>query len=91
MKFNNGESGVHLKAVRYHEATTGYAECSAEDILTMWKPEYDKVQFSLGVVEDWSEDLKKCIFEGAAIINPEVEQQINRNPSVVKEEETKSE
>lgn len=91
MKFNNGESGVHLKAVRYHETTTGYAECSAEDILTMWKPEYDKVQFSLGVVEDWSEELKKCIFEGAAIINPEVEQQINLNPSVVKEEETKSE
>ena len=91
MKFNNGESGVRLKAVRYHETTTGYAECSAEDIPTMWRPEYDMVQFSLGVVEDWSEELKKCIFEGAAIINPVVEQQINLNPSVAKEEETKSE
>lgn len=89
-KFNNGESGVRLKAVRYHETTTGYAECSAEDILTMWNPRYDKVQFSLGVVEDWSEELKKCIFEGATIINPEVEQQINLNPSAA-EEETESE
>lgn len=78
--FKNGESGVRLKAVRYHETTTGYAECTVEDIITMWNPRYDSVMFSLGVIEDWSDSLKSCIFEGATIINPEVKQQINLHP-----------
>ena len=34
----NGEQNVKLKAVRYHETVTGYAECNEDDLKNIWKP-----------------------------------------------------
>lgn len=75
---NNGEGSIECTGVRYHETTTGWAESSLKDVETMWKPEWDnQINFSEGVVNDWSEDLKNIIFYGIESINPTIEQQIN--------------
>jgi len=75
---NNGESTITVSGVRYHETTTGWAESDAADVISLWKPEWDRVvEFSNGVVKDWSDDLKKIIFDGDRVVNPVIDQQID--------------
>jgi hypothetical protein len=71
----NGESDVHVTAVRYHETTTGYAECDQADVNKLY-PSGAPVMFSEGVTRDWSHELMRVIFRNEPVVNPEVKQQI---------------
>lgn len=72
----NGEGDIKLKAIRYHETSTGYAECDYTDYCILWNRNYDKfIQFSEEIVKEWSNDLL-TILNGEKIINPKIEQQI---------------
>ena len=75
----NGEQNVKLKAVRYHETVTGYAECNEDDLKNIWKPEYDNVRYSDGVLRDWSNELIQAMQFDVRIQNPIIPQQINLN------------
>ena len=75
----NGEQNVKLKAVRYHETVTGYAECNEDDLKNIWKPEYDNVRYSEGVRRDWSTELTQAMLFDVRIQNPVIPQQINLN------------
>lgn len=77
--FMNGESGVKLKAVRYHETVTGWSECNEADFKNIWKSEYDDILYSADVVNDWSQELFDCIKYNININNPVIEKQINLN------------
>lgn len=61
--FNNGEKGVTVSTVRYHETTTGYAASTLGDLYN-WLPAEvrDKeIKFSVGVTQDWPDTLKNFI------------------------------
>ena len=75
----NGEHNVKLKAVRYSETVTGYAECNEDDLKNIWKPEYDNVRYSEGVRRDWSTELTQAMLFDVRIQNPVIPQQINLN------------
>lgn len=75
----NGEQNVKLKAVRYHETITGYAECNEDDLNNIWKPEYDNVRYSDGVMRDWSDELTQAMLFDVRIQNPVIPQQIKLN------------
>ena len=75
----NGEQNVKLKAVRYHETVTGYAECNEDDLNNIWQPEYDNVRYSDGVLRDWSNELIQAMQFDVRIQNPIIPQQINLN------------
>ena len=75
----NGEQNVKLKAVRYHETVTGYAECNEDDLKNIWKPEYDNVRYSDGVLRDWSDELTQAMQFDVRIQNPIIPQQIKLN------------
>lgn len=75
----NGEQNVKLKAVRYHETVTGYAECNEDDLKNIWKPEYDNVRYSDGVMRDWSNELTQAMLFDIRIQNPIIPQQIKLN------------
>lgn len=75
----NGEHNVKLKAVRYSETVTGYAECNENDLKNIWKPEYDNVRYSEGVRRDWSTELTQALLFDVRIQNPVIPQQINLN------------
>lgn len=75
----NGEQNVKLKAVRYHETVTGYAECNEDDLKNIWKPEYDNVRYSDGVLRDWSDELTQAMQFDVRIQNPVIPQQIKLN------------
>ena len=75
----NGEQNVKLKAVRYHETITGYAECNEDDLKNIWKPEYDNVRYSEGVRRDWSDELTQAMQFDVRIQNPVIPQQIKLN------------
>ncbi len=71
---SNGEGNITVKAVRYHETTTGYAECDAEDVANLWKDDWG-IEFSKGVNKDWGDDLES-IMVGNTVTNPVIPQQI---------------
>ena len=73
----NGETtNLRVKAVRYHETTTGWAECSQSDVEILWDPDWDnQIVYSEGVTNDWSNDLK-MIYKGIKIENPKIELQV---------------
>lgn len=74
---NNGEDYIQTYTVRYHETTTGYAECNAMDVIRFQNIiDFDNIIYSEGVMKDWGSDLKS-IFEGDTVINPVINQQIN--------------
>lgn len=75
---SNGESGnLRVTGVRYHETTTGWAECNAEDIAILWHDDWgERIKFSDGVLVDWPDDLV-AVMSGKLITNPIVPQQIN--------------
>ena len=75
----NGEQNVKLKAVRYSETVTGYAECNEDDLKNIWKPEYDNVRYSDGVRRDWSNELTQAMLFDVRIQNPVIPQQIKLN------------
>lgn len=75
----NGEQNVKLKAVRYHETVTGSAECNEDDLKNIWKPEYDNVRYSDGVLRDWSNELTQAMQFDVRIQNPTIPQQIKLN------------
>ena len=79
MNLANGEQNVKLKAVRYHETVTGYAECNEDDLKNIWKPEYDNVRYSDGVLRDWSDELTQAMQFDVRIQNPVIPQQIKLN------------
>lgn len=75
----NGEQNVKLKAVRYSETVTGYAECNEDDLKNIWKPEYNNVRYSEGVRRDWSDELTQAMLFDVRIQNPVIPQQIKLN------------
>ena len=77
-KFNNGEGPLKCVNVEYNETVTGMARCDEMDEKINWNPEWDnQIVFSDGVVRDWSDDLKKILFEDKVVENPVIPQQIN--------------
>lgn len=77
--FTNGERGVRLKSVRYHETDTCYAECDKADAMR-YTPErfaelLDGITFSEELSAGMPENLVKKL-GGTAVPNPETEQQI---------------
>lgn len=75
---SNGEGVINVSSVRYHETTTGYAECNQVDVDMFWDKEWE-VDFSNGVIKDWSTDLRDILFNKEVITNPIIEQQIKLN------------
>lgn len=75
---SNGEGVINVKAVRYHETVTGYAECDQNDVDAFWDFDWE-VDFSEGVMRDWSEDLKSILINCDAVTNPIIKQQIELN------------
>lgn len=74
---NNGEGEVKVKSVRYHETTTGWAECDKLDHDTIWNPEWDdKIFYSKGITNEWGKDLIS-VLTGNKIENPTIKQQIS--------------
>lgn len=75
--FKNGEDYIRVNSVRYHETTTGYAECNLMDV-TRYNSiiDFDSIIYSEGVTKDWSNDLKSLIYDEDTVCNPVVEQQI---------------
>jgi 6-pyruvoyltetrahydropterin/6-carboxytetrahydropterin synthase len=74
----NGESlNLRCTGVRYHETTTGWAECNNDDLAILWQDDWgEEIVFSAGVIKDWPNDLVE-VMSGKIIDNPIVEQQIN--------------
>lgn len=77
---NNGEGDIKVKAVRYSETTTGYAECDAYDWQRLYCNKYDDIVFSNGVIKDWGQDLLTILSNNSTIQNPTIEQQISLTP-----------
>ena len=76
-RFCNGEHQVAVSGVRYHETTTGYAQCDVEDCNRyMATLSWDDIVFSDGVKKDWSPELRDLMEYGKTIENPIVERQI---------------
>lgn len=73
----NGEGNIHVHSVRYWETRTGSATATPTDINNIWKPEYDIIQYSEGVVKDWNSDLLNALTNDEPIQNPVIEQQIS--------------
>lgn len=74
----NGETiNLRVKGVRYHETTTGWAECSQSDIDILWNSDWDnQIIYSDGILRDWSDDLKDIIFNDKKIENPTIKLQV---------------
>ena len=73
----NGEDPfLRVKGVRYHETTTGWAECSQQDLDNLWNRYWDdQIEYSQGVKDDWSQDLVD-IMHGASVSNPTIQLQV---------------
>lgn len=79
----NGEGHVKVYSVKYHETKTGSATCFENDLIN-WFPEtlVPLVNFSDGVVADWSKDLKGIFIENDSpkvVKNKPTEQQVAKN------------
>ena len=74
---NNGEGKVGVYSVKYWETATGSATSHQWDLDDLWNPLWEtQIRFSDGVIKDWSKDLKDIIFNGKAVTNPKIKQQI---------------
>lgn len=76
-KFANGETGIELHSVRYHETTTGYAQAFREDLswITNWS--LKDIVFSRRIMEEWRDmDMWSKLSKNQKFINPIVSQQI---------------
>jgi len=69
----NNEKDVKIDSVIVHETDTGYAKCSFEDAYSPHMPKIDleKIRFSKGVREEWSDpDMWERLLRGEKIVNP---------------------
>ena len=67
----NDEGDIRVVAVRYHETDTGWAECSADDVARLWNKDWiSKIEYSEGVMDDWSDSLKEILIKGHIVNNP---------------------
>lgn len=76
---NNGESDdLKVFAVKYHETVTGAATASRMDIDNIYVPltQGQNINYSAGVISDWSKDLCDILINGEFVENPKVPQQI---------------
>lgn len=76
---NNGECDVRVKAVRYHETATGYAECDSADYQRWCAAGYDdinKYKFSDQVIKEMDDYVLGMIRGVVKIDNPIIKQQI---------------
>lgn len=74
---NNGEGKIGVYSVKYWETATGSATSYQWDLDDLWNPLWEtQIRFSDGVIKDWSKDLKDIIFNGKAVTNPKIKQQI---------------
>ena len=72
----NGEGNIKVKGIRYHETTTGWAECNEDDYKNLWNQDWNnKIFYSRGITQGWSEDLVK-VLSGRTIENPIIKQQM---------------
>lgn len=71
----NGEGGVVVKKVQIYETRTGSATCDREDYNDFWCHTW-VTNYSEGVTNDWSEDLKKIMFKNQCVSNPVIEKQV---------------
>lgn len=78
-KTNNGEDEIRVKSIRYHETTTGYAECDVNDWNNLYNNKYNDILFSNAVINDWGEELRAILCDGMIVENPEIPQQIQLN------------
>ena len=78
-EFSNGEGEpVQVVSVRYHETTTGYAQCDVTDCQNYEQViDFGHVEFSDGVKKDWSPELRNALEFGCTIVNPIVERPID--------------
>jgi len=76
--FTNGEKGVKVLSVRYHETETGYAEADNNDYEHIWSPRYSlkNIIFSEGIREEWTVEFRNMLLDGKIIKNPEISLQI---------------
>ena len=69
----NEERNVHLDSVIVHETDTGYAKCNKNDAFSkeMGPIELEKIVFSKGVKEEWSDpDMWEKLLNNEKIVNP---------------------
>ncbi len=69
----NKEKDVTIQSVIVHETATGYAQCTREDAYSMQMGEIalEKLQFSQGVKEEWSDpQMWDKLLAGQKIVNP---------------------
>lgn len=74
-EFMNGEGQFICSAVTVHETVTGEATASPEDVKNLWKPKRD-IEYSSGVKQDWSDELKEILLYHSDTINPKITRQI---------------
>lgn len=77
-KTNGEDPALKVTSVRYWETTTGWAMADHRDLAELYLPmtEGRNVNYSEGVVKDWSKDLKDIMIEDCVVKNPVIEQQI---------------
>lgn len=75
---NNECDSLYCSGVRYHETTTGWAECNQNDVDILWQEEwFDQIKFSEGVMREWHPDLNIILKNGGVVVNPIIKQQID--------------
>ena len=84
LKKNDEDPELHVASVIYHETDTGYAQTEYEDVNMIFennpgeeiRPKLDFMEIPDEVHKDWSLDLKKILWDGKQIENPEPFRQI---------------
>lgn len=77
-EFNNGEGTIEIRAVRYHETETGYAEADRNDFEQIWQPRYalKDIRFSEGIRAEWPQAFEEMLLQDKKITNPNIPLQI---------------
>ena len=76
IKKNGEDVNLKVNGVVYHETTTGYAQCNEQDVQNWFNPKWeDEINFSDGVMRDWSPDLI-TIMDGGTVANPTIKLQV---------------
>lgn len=74
--FRNGEKGLYLSSVRYHETRTGFAEAFEEDLI-LWDWGLQDIQISEGIRKEWKDpEMWTKLQNKVPFTNPFVELQI---------------
>lgn len=71
--FSNGEE-PYITNVKVWETATGNCEVNNLDVMDFWNKDwFDKIEFSEGVINDWPEELKDCLFNAGDLVTKKVE------------------